>query len=73
MWGGPPKYRLEKPKKCKCVDFVISCWCERADKVLEEQSGVRKVIGGTDFVETTKLQKKIYGKESESKRHRNSI
>jgi hypothetical protein len=62
--------------KCKCVDFVMSCKCERADKVplkerkfLEDQRGARKmIIGGIDLVETTKLQKKISRKVCESRR-----
>ncbi|KAG0716113.1 hypothetical protein GWK47_010415 [Chionoecetes opilio] len=62
--------------KCKCVDFVVSCKCERADKVplkerkfLEDQRGARKmIIGGIDLMETTKLQNKISRKESESRR-----
>ena len=62
------------PKKidCKCVDFVMSCQCERAETVpfnerqfLEDQGRVKKVIiRGIDLVETMRLQNKITRKES---------
>lgn len=67
--------------KCKCVDFLMSCKCKRADKVplserdfLVDQRGARKmIIGGIDLMETKRLQKKISRKESESRRHSDSI
>ncbi|XP_050710076.1 uncharacterized protein LOC126994856 [Eriocheir sinensis] len=67
--------------KCKCVDFLMSCKCKRADKVplserdfLVDQRGARKmIIGGIDLMDTKRLQKKISRKESESRRHSDSI
>jgi hypothetical protein len=73
--------KLFNISKCKCVDFVMNCKCEKADKVplnekkfLEDQRGARKmIIGNIDLVETSKLHKKISRKESESRRHSDII
>ena len=59
----------------------MSCKCKRAEKVplseryfLVDQRGARKmIIGGIDLMETKRLQKKISRKESESRRHSDSI
>ena len=49
----------------------MGCQYERADYVPVDERKSQK--GDTDSVETTKLQKKITRKESESSRHSDSI
>jgi hypothetical protein len=67
--------------KCKCIDIVASCKCERHDKVpanerefLQDQRGRRMmIIGGIDEKETSKLQEKLAREENGIKRRKKEM